>query len=80
MHSVTLIPGDGIGPRNHRCGKKTVIDAAGVDIHWDEQQVGQNALENAKSLAGASLKASRPISCLKGPVTTHVGKGLKASM
>lgn len=53
MHSVTLIPGDGIGPEITGA-VKTVIDAAGVDIHWDEQQVGQNALEKyRKSLAGA---------------------------
>lgn len=79
MHSVTLIPGDGIGPEITGA-VKTVIDAAGVDIHWDEQQVGQNALEKYGSPLPEhvieSIKANKV--ALKGPVTTHVGKGFKS--
>ena len=44
MYNVTLIPGDGIGPEITEA-VKAVIDAAGVKICWDEQEVGQKALE-----------------------------------
>ena len=79
MHRVTLIPGDGIGPEITKA-VKTVIDAAGVKICWDEHQVGQNALEKYGSPLPEhvieSIKANKV--ALKGPVTTQIGKGFKS--
>ncbi|NLZ52860.1 MAG: isocitrate/isopropylmalate dehydrogenase family protein [Thermoanaerobacteraceae bacterium] len=79
MHKVTLIPGDGIGPEITGA-VKTVIDAAGVEIYWDEQQVGQKALEKYGSPLPEhvieSIKANKI--ALKGPVTTQIGKGFKS--
>ncbi|MCG1011627.1 isocitrate/isopropylmalate dehydrogenase family protein [Tepidanaerobacter sp. GT38] len=79
MHRVTLIPGDGIGPEITNA-VKTVIDAAGVKICWDEHQVGQNALEKYGSPLPEhvieSIKANKV--ALKGPVTTQIGRGFKS--
>jgi len=79
MHNVTLIPGDGIGPEITDAARK-VIDAAGVKICWDEQLVGQKAIEKygnplPEHVIG-SIKANKV--ALKGPVTTQVGKGFKS--
>ena len=79
MHRVTLIPGDGIGPEITNA-VKTVIDAAGVRIYWDEHQVGQKALERygdpLPEHVIESIKANKV--ALKGPVTTQIGKGFKS--
>jgi len=79
MHNVTLIPGDGIGPEITGA-VRAVIDAAGVKIRWDEQQVGQRALEMYGNPLPdhviESIRANKV--ALKGPVTTHVAKGFKS--
>jgi isocitrate dehydrogenase (NAD+) len=79
VHRVTLIPGDGIGPEITGA-VKTVIDAAGVAICWDEQQVGQKTLEKhgdpLPEHVIESIKTNKV--ALKGPVTTQVGKGFKS--
>lgn len=79
MHRVTLIPGDGIGPEITNA-VKTVIDAAGVRIYWDEHQVGQKALERygdpLPEHVIESIKANKV--ALKGPVTTQIGRGFKS--
>ena len=45
-HSVTLIPGDWIGPELMEVAK-SVIAAAGVDIDWDEQILGPDGITDA---------------------------------
>jgi isocitrate dehydrogenase (NAD+) len=42
-HNVTLIPGDWIGPETAAVAK-VVIAAAGVEIDWDEQCVGDDGI------------------------------------
>jgi len=43
-HSVTLIPGDWVGPET-ALAVQQIIDAAGVAIDWDEQQLGGSSLD-----------------------------------
>ena len=42
-HTVTLIPGDGVGPEicdaTVRC-----LEATGVEFDWDVQQAGENVM------------------------------------
>jgi isocitrate dehydrogenase (NAD+) len=79
MYNITLIPGDGIG-LEITDAVKTVVDAAGVAVRWDLQQVGQIALEECGNPLPQSvidsIKANKI--ALKGPVTTHIGKGFKS--
>ena len=43
-HSITLIPGDGIGYEVSEAARR-VIDATGVDIDWDVQNAGLDVVE-----------------------------------
>lgn len=75
-HTITLIPGDGIGPEIIAATVRTV-EATGVDIEWETQYGGAQALEKfGSTLPDAlidSIKKNKV--ALKGPMTTPVGKG-----
>ncbi len=43
-HTITLIPGDGIGPEIVAATVR-VIEASGADIEWETQILGVQALE-----------------------------------
>lgn len=43
-HTITLIPGDGIGPEITAATVR-VIEATGVEIIWETQILGSQALE-----------------------------------
>lgn len=43
-HTITLIPGDGIGPEIVAATVR-VIEATGVDIEWETQILGAQAQE-----------------------------------
>ena len=43
-HKITLLPGDGIGPEVTSAMRKCV-DATGVSIEWDVQEVGEHAIK-----------------------------------
>jgi isocitrate dehydrogenase (NAD+) len=75
-HKITLIPGDGIGPEITAATVR-VIEATGVDIEWETQILGAQALEKfGDTLPAASIEAMRRNKVsLKGPITTPVGKG-----
>jgi isocitrate dehydrogenase (NAD+) len=75
-HTITLIPGDGIGPEVTRAVLR-IIDAAGVRVDWDVQDAGQAAVDRHGEPLPASLIDSvrRHKVALKGPLTTPVGKG-----
>ncbi|MDW8366726.1 MAG: isocitrate dehydrogenase (NAD(+)) [Abditibacteriales bacterium] len=75
-YRVTLLPGDGIGPEV-TAAMKEVVAASGVDIQWDEIDVGLLAMEKGKpALPEEALKSLRRNKVgLKGPVTTPVGRG-----
>src|SRR3989449_4776785 len=78
-HRVTLIPGDGIGPEVSAAVLR-IVEAAGVDIDWEQYIVGGHA----QDLAGSSLpdevieSVRRNKVALKGPVATPVGSGFES--
>ncbi|CAA9381387.1 MAG: Isocitrate dehydrogenase [NAD] [uncultured Pyrinomonadaceae bacterium] len=75
-HTITLIPGDGIGPEIIAATVR-IIEASGVEIDWETQIIGAQALEKfGETLPAAatdSIKKNKV--ALKGPLTTPVGKG-----
>lgn len=78
-HSITLIPGDGIGPEVSAAAR-SVIEAAGVAVDWDVQTAG---LEVAR--AGGNPLPDRVIDSiranrfgLKGPCGTPIGGGFRS--
>jgi isocitrate dehydrogenase (NAD+) len=75
-HVITLIPGDGIGPEVTRA-TRTILDAAGVPIVWEEHDAGLAAHQKTGATLPQSLLDSvvRNRVALKGPVTTPVGEG-----
>lgn len=77
--TVTLIPGDGIGPEVTRA-TQAVIDALDLGIQWEEALAGVTALEQfGTPLPPETLAAvERNKVALKGPVTTPVGTGFRS--
>lgn len=75
-HTITLIPGDGIGPEIVAATVR-VVEATGVDIKWETQILGAQALEKyGSTLPEASIEAMRRNKVsLKGPIMTPIGKG-----
>jgi isocitrate dehydrogenase (NAD+) len=75
-HTITLIPGDGIGPEVSNAVKQ-ILSAAGVEIHWDEiparaemERRGQDFMQ------GGVLESIRKNHvALKGPLETGVVGG-----
>jgi len=79
MHTVTLIPGDGVGPEISEATKR-VIEATGVDIKWDIQEAGQEVFEKEGiPLPQRVIDLIRKNTvALKGPITTPVGTGFRS--
>lgn len=76
QHTLTLIPGDGIGPEVTQPTLK-IIKAAGVKVKWETQLAGAEALKKKGTTLPKELMDSfekRKVA-LKGPVTTPVGEG-----
>ena len=75
----TLLPGDGIGPEVTAATLRA-LQAAGAEFEWERFVVGAESVE--KNLAPLpdevldSVRRNRV--CLKGPVTTPVGKGFRS--
>ena len=78
-HTVTLIPGDGIGPElvaeARRC-----IDATGVSINWEVVEAGLHIFEKQGTpLPRAVLDSiEKNRVALKGPLTTPAGSGYRS--
>ncbi|MER3429026.1 MAG: isocitrate dehydrogenase (NAD(+)) [Pyrinomonas sp.] len=75
-HTITLIPGDGIGPEVTSAVVR-IIEAAGVEIEWETHYAGAQALAKFGDTLPKELLESikRNRVALKGPITTPVGKG-----
>jgi isocitrate dehydrogenase (NAD+) len=75
-HTITLIPGDGIGPEVTAAVTR-VIAEAGVDVHWEPYEAGVLAVAKHEAPLPQALLDSitRNKVALKGPVTTPVGEG-----
>ncbi|OFW39375.1 MAG: isocitrate dehydrogenase [Acidobacteria bacterium RIFCSPLOWO2_12_FULL_67_14b] len=76
MPTITLIPGDGIGPEVTRAVVR-VLEATGFTPAWETFSAGAGAVdEHGTTLPPALLESiARNKVALKGPVTTPVGKG-----
>jgi isocitrate dehydrogenase (NAD+) len=79
MHTVTLIPGDGIGPSITDSAVR-IIEATGVKIAWEKHEAGLTAIEKYKDpLPQAVLDSiQKNRVALKGPLTTPVGSGFRS--
>jgi isocitrate dehydrogenase (NAD+) len=75
-HTITLIPGDGIGPEVSSAVVR-IVEASGVDVQWETHYAGAQALEKFGTTLPEELLESikRNKVALKGPITTPVGKG-----
>ncbi len=77
--TVTLIPGDGIGPSIAEAVVR-ILDAAGAGISWDRRDAGVSALERHNTpIPDETLASIREHKiALKGPLTTPVGTGFRS--
>jgi isocitrate dehydrogenase (NAD+) len=75
-HTITLIPGDGIGPEVSNAVKQ-ILSAAGVDIHWEEvparAEIERRGMDFMQAGVLESIRKNRV--GLKGPLTTAVVGG-----
>jgi isocitrate dehydrogenase (NAD+) len=78
-HTITLIPGDGIGPEVAEATCR-VIAAAGVKVDWDVQRAGAAVAETQGTTLPASVLESikQHKVALKGPIGTPIGKGFRS--
>ncbi|MDE1825233.1 MAG: isocitrate/isopropylmalate dehydrogenase family protein [Candidatus Micrarchaeota archaeon] len=82
-HSITLIPGDGIGYEVSAAAQSCVDAIASLEgfiVIWDEQQAGGDAMrEFGNVLPEKTLNSIRKSGvALKGPITTPIGKGFRS--
>ena len=78
-HTITLIPGDGIGPEVSQATQR-VLEAAGVAIDWELHDAGAAVAEaRGTPLPPEVLESIRRNKvALKGPVGTPIGKGFRS--
>lgn len=78
-YTVTLIPGDGVGPEVTRATVK-VLEATGVKFNWEPVEAGEGVMERyGTPLPEQVLESiSRTRLALKGPLTTPVGYGFRS--
>jgi isocitrate dehydrogenase (NAD+) len=78
-YSVTLIPGDGIGPEVAEAAVRAV-DATGVSINWQRVELTAELIQAAgKSVLPEVLESLDHTRVgLKGPVTTPVAGGFQS--
>lgn len=80
MHTVVLIPGDGIGPEVVAAARR-VLEAAGAPLTYIERQAGLAAIDRGAedTLPADTIDSIRQHGvALKGPCTTPVGKGFRS--
>jgi isocitrate dehydrogenase (NAD+) len=79
QHTITLIPGDGIGPEVTRAVLR-ILEAAKVDITWERYDAGADSYAKTGEYIPQELYDSieRNKVALKGPVTTPIGGGFKS--
>lgn len=78
-HTVTLIPGDGIGPET-TAAMRRVVEASGADIAWEVAEAGAHLMaEHGTPLPASTVEAvKRNKVAIKGPITTPVGTGFRS--
>jgi len=77
--TVTLIPGDGIGPEISECTKR-LIEASGAKIDWEEVQAGAEVADaTGNPIPERVLDSIRKHRvALKGPIGTPIGTGFRS--
>ncbi len=78
-YTVTLIPGDGIGPELAEAAKR-VLEATGIGFEWDVQEAGEATIASEGTpLPDRVIESIRANGvALKGPITTPVGSGFRS--
>ena len=78
-HTITLIPGDGIGPEVADA-TRLVLEASGVAIEWEVHNAGAEVAEKRGTTLPDEVIESvrRNKVALKGPIGTPIGKGFKS--
>jgi isocitrate dehydrogenase (NAD+) len=78
-YTVTLIPGDGIGPELADA-TVTVLDATGVEFEWRRVDAGESQIAvHGTPLPESVLDSIRETKvALKGPITTPIGEGFRS--
>jgi len=78
-HTVTLIPGDGIGPEL-AVATRRVLDASGVAFEWETVEAGEAVIAKEGTPLPQSVLDSilRNKIAIKGPITTPVGVGFRS--
>ena len=77
--TVTLIPGDGIGP-SITAATVRIVQASGADIAWDEQLAGMAGVAKyGDPIPDSTLDSiKRHRVALKGPLETPIGEGFRS--
>jgi len=78
-HTITLIPGDGIGPEVCAATQR-VLEASGVAIDWEVHNAGAAVAEKTGTTLPQDVLDSilKNRVALKGPIGTPIGKGFKS--
>jgi isocitrate dehydrogenase (NAD+) len=75
-HTITLLPGDGIGPEVAKAARQ-IVEAAGVPVEWEvfsaSLEDGKRVGEFPREQAVASIRRTHV--ALKGPMATAVAEG-----
>lgn len=79
-YTITLIPGDGIGPEVTRCVRE-VFQSAEVPVQWEEAEAGAAAFDKTGDTIPENVIRSiqKNHVALKGPLTTPVAKGFQSA-
>ena len=78
-YTVTLIPGDGIGPELADATVH-VLQASGIDFDWKQVDAGESQIAtHGTPLPESVLDSIRETGvALKGPITTPIGEGFRS--
>jgi isocitrate dehydrogenase (NAD+) len=79
VYTVTLIPGDGVGPEITQATRR-VLEATGVSFDWEVVHAGAAVIEKYGTPLPEHVLASirKNKVALKGPITTPVGTGFRS--
>jgi len=78
-HTITLIPGDGIGPEVTQAAVR-VLEATGLQFEWESYAAGADAYDKYHEYIPKDLIASieRTHVALKGTISTPIGGGFSS--
>jgi isocitrate dehydrogenase (NAD+) len=79
MYTITLIPGDGVGPEITDAVTR-VLEATGIEFEWDVQNAGEDVYhQEGTPLPDRVLESIKKNKvAIKGPITTPVGTGFRS--